>query len=282
MRRENVPLSGLTTFRIGGPCDCLYIPDNVERMTELLRGLDSAAVLGNGSNLLAADEGVRFPLVHTAGLDDVAFDGETVRAGGGTGLPELSRAAARRGLSGLEWASGIPGSLGGAVVMNAGAYGGEMSRVVTEALVFDGNGAVTVTEFDFGYRHSVFQTNPAYVVLEVTLRLFRDEPSGIAARMEETRRARNEKQPVHLPSAGSFFKRPPGHFAGTLIERCGLKGVSVGGAKVSEKHAGFIVNTGGASCGDVVRLAALVRETVYRETGVELEPEVRLLGDIHW
>ncbi|MDR0325448.1 MAG: UDP-N-acetylmuramate dehydrogenase [Oscillospiraceae bacterium] len=282
-KRENVPLSGLTTFRIGGPCGCLYVPADIERAIELLRGLDGAAVvLGGGSNILAADAGVRTPLLHTAMVNHIVFDGETVRAGCGAGLPELSRAAAKRGLSGLEWASGIPGSLGGAVVMNAGAYGGEMSGVVTEALVFDGRDAVVIDKFDFSYRHSIFHDNPAYVILEATLRLTRDDPAEIAARIEGFRKARNEKQPVNLPSAGSFFKHPPGHYAAALIDQCGLKGVSAGGARVSEKHAGFIVNTGGATCDDVLRLAALVHETVRKQTGAELEPEVRLLGDIHW
>ena len=281
-RRENVPLRSLTTFRIGGPCDCLYVPSEIERTIDLLSGLDGAAVLGGGSNILAADAGVRVPVIHTAGLDYIEFDSETVRAGCGAGLPELARAAAKRGLSGLEWASGIPGSLGGAIAMNAGAYGGEMSQVVAEALFFDGQRAAVTDSFDFSYRHSVFTENPAYVLLEAKLRLSRGDPIGIADRMEAYRRKRNEKQPSNLPSAGSFFKRPPGRYAGALIEQCGLKGVSVGGARVSEKHAGFIVNTGGAACEDVLRLAAMVRETVFKQTGAELEPEVRLLGDIRW
>jgi UDP-N-acetylmuramate dehydrogenase len=275
-------LSSLTTFRIGGPCDCLYEPDQIERAIELLRGSENVIVLGGGSNMLAADGGVRAPVIRTAKIGHIRFDGETVRAGCGAGLPELARAAARQGLSGLEWASGIPGSLGGAVVMNAGAYGGEMSQVAAEALVFDGREAVTVKDFDFAYRHSVFHGNPHWTVLEVTLKLTGDDPEAITARMEELRRRRNEKQPVNLPSAGSFFKRPEGGYAAELIDRCGLKGTSVGGAQVSEKHAGFIVNTGGAACDDVLRLAALVRERVFKQTGVELEPEVRLLGDIAW
>jgi UDP-N-acetylmuramate dehydrogenase len=251
-------------------------------MIELLRKLENPVILGGGSNILAAGEGVREPVIHTAGLRHIAFDGCVVRAGCGAGLPELSRAAARKGLSGLEWASGIPGSLGGAAVMNAGAYGGEMSQAVTEVLAFDGREAVWITEFDFSYRHSVFIDTPSLTVLEVTLRLSQDDPAEITARMEAHMRARNEKQPVNLPSAGSFFKRPKGGYAAALIEECGLKGASVGGARVSEKHSGFIVNTGGATCDDVLRLASLVRETVFIRFGTELEPEVRLLGDIGW
>jgi UDP-N-acetylmuramate dehydrogenase len=166
--------------------------------------------------------------------------------------------------------------------MNAGAYGGELSQVVTEALVFNGQDAVTVTDFDFSYRHSVFSAQPSWAVLEVTLRLTEDDPGAIAARMNDFTARRNAKQPVSLPSAGSFFKRPPGFYAAALIEQCGLKGVFSGGAQVSEKHSGFIVNTGGATCDDVLRLAAVVQETVFKRTGVGLEPEVRLMGDIQW
>ncbi|MCL2003744.1 MAG: UDP-N-acetylmuramate dehydrogenase [Oscillospiraceae bacterium] len=275
-------LSHLTTFRIGGPCGRLYEPSDTERAIELLRGLEGAVVLGGGSNLLAADEGVSAPIIRTANLNRITFDGVTVRAGCGAGLPELARAAAKRGLSGLEWSSGIPGSVGGAAVMNAGAYDGEMSQVVTEALVFDGNDAVTVRDFDFAYRRSVFHSRPEWTVLEVTLKLAEGDREVITARMDELRVRRNQKQPVSLPSAGSFFRRPEGGYAAELIDRCGLKGTRVGGAQISEKHAGFIVNTGGAACLDVLRLAALARETVFRRTGVELEPEVRLLGDIEW
>lgn len=282
--QKNVLMSTITTFRIGGPCDILCVPANTEQAVETLRSAApfGGIILGRGSNVLAADEGLRQPVILTSGLNRLDFDGEAVTAGCGVSLPELSRAAAKRGLSGLEWASGIPGSLGGAVVMNAGAYGGEMAQIVTSALVFDGQNAVRVTEFDFSYRHSVFLSKPEHIVLEATLKLLPGDPAEISSRMDEFRKARNEKQPVELPSAGSFFKRPPGHFAGTLIDQCGLKGRSVGGARVSEKHAGFIVNTGGATCEDVIRLAALVRETVFRETGAELEPEVRLLGDVRW
>jgi UDP-N-acetylmuramate dehydrogenase len=248
----------------------------------LLRTLDRPFILGGGSNILAADGGVTVPIVHTAGLRDITIDGETVRASCGVGLPELSRAAAREGLSGLEWASGIPGSLGGATVMNAGAYGGEMSQVIAEALVFDGHECVVMTGFDYSYRHSVFLDKPNLTVLEATIRLTRDDPAEIAARMETHRNARNEKQPTTLPSAGSFFKRPKGGYAAAMIDECGLKGVSVGGAQVSPKHAGFVVNTGGATCEDVLRLASLVRETVFRKFAAELEPEVRLLGEIGW
>jgi UDP-N-acetylmuramate dehydrogenase len=270
--------SELTTFRIGGPCENLYEPDGLERAIALLEKTEDPIIIGGGSNILAADEGVSDPVVRTTRLDHIRFSGRTVRAGCGAGLPELSRAAAKRGLSGLEWASGIPGTVGGALVMNAGAYGGEMSQTVTEALVFNGAGTVTVRDFGFAYRHSVFHLNRRWTALEVTFELIEDDPVSIAARMDELRKRRGDKQPLTLPSAGSFFKRPPGGYASELIERCGLKGLSVGGARVSEKHSGFIVNTGGATCDDVLRLSSRIRETVLSRTGVELEPEVRLLG----
>jgi UDP-N-acetylmuramate dehydrogenase len=251
-------------------------------MTELLAKLENPVILGGGSNILAADEGVRHPVIRTAKLCEIIIDGTTVRAGCGTGLPELSRAAAKHGLSGLEWASGIPGSAGGAVVMNAGAYGGEMSDITVEAVVFDGRDVIIIKEFDHSYRSSIFHSNPDWTVLEVTLKLSEGDPAAIAGKIDELRRRRNEKQPANLPSAGSFFKRPAGGYAAELIERCGLKGASCGGAQVSPKHSGFIVNTGGALCDDVLRLAERVRETVFAQTGVELEPEVRLLGRDAW
>ncbi|MDR1692853.1 MAG: UDP-N-acetylmuramate dehydrogenase [Oscillospiraceae bacterium] len=273
-------LSSLTTFRIGGPCDAVYTPESAAEMTALLKTLDCPTVLGRGSNILAADEGVRTPVILTAGLNAIRIEGDTLRAGCGVSLPELSRAAESASLTGLEWAGGIPGTVGGGTVMNAGAYGGQMSDVLVSVCCADRER--DASECRFGYRQSVFTENPTLTVLEVTLKLTHGDPADISRRTEAFRKARNEKQPVSLPSAGSFFKRPEGHFAGALIERCGLKGVSVGGARVSEKHAGFLVNTGGATCRDVMILAERVRETVLRETGVALTPEVKLLGDISW
>jgi UDP-N-acetylmuramate dehydrogenase len=166
--------------------------------------------------------------------------------------------------------------------MNAGAYGGEMSQIVSRVLAFDGETAFELKEFGFSYRRSIFTGNKNHIVLEASLSLTPDDPALIKSRMDALLKARNDKQPVAIPSAGSFFKRPQGYYAAAMIEQCGLKGKSVGGAKISEKHAGFIINTGGASCKDVLLLAALVREKVFKQTGVELEPEVRLLGDIQW
>ncbi len=280
--KQRVLLSGLTTFRIGGPCE-MYMPETIERAVEILRM--SCPVLGGGSNVLAADAGLRVPLLHTGKLNAVVFNGRKLRAGCGAPLPELARLAARKKLSGLEWASGIPGLLGGAVVMNAGAYGGEMSRIVTSARVHTAEGEIiTVTDFAYSYRHSVFSDHPDWTVLEADLLLTPGKPEEIAARMAETRQKRQDKQPLNMPSAGSFFKRPsiPGVYTAALIERCGLKGARVGGAQVSDKHAGFIVNVGDATCDDVLRLASRVRDTVFRESGVALEPEVKLLGDVKW
>ena len=282
--RENVQMSGLTTFRVGGPCDLLCAPAGIWQMADTLRLLSGAGyiVLGRCSNVLVADAGIRRPVIHTARLNHIEIEGSTIVAGAGAGLPEVARAAAERGLAGMEWACGVPGSVGGAVVMNAGAYGGEMSQTLAAARVFDGERVITVREFDFGYRHSIFHKYTDWVVIEATIKLLHGSKPDIEAQMTKLKRSRAKMQPVNLPSAGSFFKRPPGHYAGGLIEQCGLKGASVGGAQVSERHAGFLVNTGGATCDDVLRLAALVRETVYKQAGVTLEPEVRLLGDIRW
>ncbi|MDR1668378.1 MAG: UDP-N-acetylmuramate dehydrogenase [Oscillospiraceae bacterium] len=281
--RKNALLRNLTTFRIGGLCECLYAPENAEEMTELLRTLENPVVLGRGSNILAADAGVSSPVILTTGLNSIFIEGNTVRAGCGVRLAELAGAAKNASLTGFEWAGGIPGSLGGATVMNAGAYGGAMSDVVTEVVCCDGEQVLRINDCRFGYRHSVFLDDPSLTVLEVSIKLSPGDPVEISQKSDDFRRRRNEKQPVNLASAGSFFKRPPGFYAGALIEQCGLKGVWVGGAQVSERHAGFIVNPKSeATCEDVMRLAALVRERVFKETGAELVPEVRLLGDVQW
>jgi len=284
--QENVPLSTLTTFRVGGPAELLAMPETAEQAAALIdfahrEGLP-LCFLGKGSDILAADEGVRGIVLHTAKMATLTANDNGLAAGCGAGLPAIAQAAARQGLSGLEWAAGIPGSVGGGVWMNAGAYGGQMSDVVTSVKIYDGKAMRDITEHGFGYRHSVYMENPNWLILEAGFTLTPDGPEKIQARMDEYANARREKQPIDMPSAGSFFKRPPGHFAGALVEQCGLKGYAVGGAMVSEKHAGFVVNTGGAACRDIVALAKHVYETVRRETGAELRPEVRLLGDITW
>lgn len=278
------PMARHTTFRVGGPARRMARPASAEEAAALLRLAESEGwpvlVVGNGSNLLAADGGIDVLVVHTGKLAGVERAGErSVRAGAGLSLARLAAFAQREGLGGLEFAHGIPGSLGGAVCMNAGAYGGEMRQVVTRVWAwFPGEGTAVLgpEELDFGYRHSVF-SGKLGAVLEAEVTLAPGDPEAIRGTMEDLSRRRREKQPLELPSAGSTFKRPEGHFAGTLIQQCGLKGLRVGGAQVSPKHAGFVVNTGGATCADVCALIELVRARVREETGVDLEPEIKIV-----
>ena len=278
------PMSRHTTFRTGGPARRFARPGSTEELAALLDAADRerwpVLVLGNGSNVLAADQGVDALVIHTGRLDGVRRTGErTLRAEAGISLARLAAFAQREALSGLEFAHGIPGSLGGAVCMNAGAYGGEMRQVVTAVTAWlPGQGVVCLERdaMEFGYRHSLFSRQPG-AALEAEFLLEPGDSGVIRARMDELNRRRREKQPLEYPSAGSTFKRPEGHFAGALIEQCGLKGTRIGGAMVSEKHAGFIVNAGGATSGDVLELIALVRRTVKDQTGVELEPEVKMI-----
>ena len=279
------PMAGHTTFRIGGPARRMAFPASPEELTDLL---DLAAAegwpwmaAGNGSDLLVDDGGLDLLVIVTTAMDRVERTGETtLRAWAGISLARLAVFAMEQGLQGLAFAHGIPGSLGGAVFMNAGAYGGEMCQVVASVTAWlPGRGVVTLEgdELAFGYRRSCFGTNGG-VVLYADIRLAPGDRETVRREMEELIRRRREKQPLEYPSAGSTFKRPEGHYAAALIEQCGLKGTSVGGAMVSPKHAGFVINTGGATCADVLALMDRVRETVYRETGVTLEPEVRILG----
>lgn len=278
------PMARHTTFRVGGPARRMARPASAEEAAALLRLAESEGwpvlVVGNGSNLLAADGGVDVLVVHTGKLAGVERAGErSVRAGAGLSLARLAAFAQREGLGGLEFAHGIPGSLGGAVCMNAGAYGGEMRQVVTRVWAWfpgEGTAALGPEELDFGYRRSVFSGKPG-AVLEAEVTLAPGDPEAIRGTMEDLSRRRREKQPLALPSAGSTFKRPEGHFAGALIQQCGLKGARVGGAQVSPKHAGFVVNTGGATCADVCALIELVRARVREETGVDLEPEIKIV-----
>ena len=285
--RENEPMRNHTTFRIGGPARLMALPRSEEEAQSAVRLAAELGVeplfMGNGSNLLAADAGVEAFLIKSFdGLGRLELAGEAgIRAGSGVLLSRLANFALANGLTGLEFAHGIPGTLGGAAAMNAGAYGGEMAQVLTRVTYLDEGGApvtLPVERCGLSYRHSVFSDHPQWLILEAELALAPGQAEQIRGRMAELAQRRREKQPLEQPSAGSTFKRPEGHFAAALIDGCGLKGVGIGGAQVSEKHAGFVVNRGGATADDVRRLMALVQETVLRETGVALEPEVRLLG----
>lgn len=282
--RRDEPMSRHTSFRIGGPAALMALPGNMEQVqasVKTARELDvEPFFLGNGSNLLAADEGYPGFVVKLAGdFDKIRETGRGLEAGAAVLLSRLSRAALERGLTGLEFAGGIPGSVGGAITMNAGAYGGEMAQVLEEVAFLDEEGelrTLPAEECGLNYRRSVFSDRKC-LILKARFRLEQGDPAAIKARMDELAAKRREKQPLEYPSAGSMFKRPEGHFAAALIDQCGLKGLTVGGAQVSEKHAGFVVNRGGAVCADVLELVRQVKEVVLRETGVELEMEVKVL-----
>ena len=284
--RRSEPMRDHCSFRIGGPVSAMAFPRSAEEceyLVQLLAGFEiEPLVIGNGTNLLVSDEPMDMFVIKTCdGMGEAELlDETTLRAGAGITLSRLAVFAREHGLTGLEFAHGIPGSLGGGVVMNAGAYGGELKDVLTEvtALFPDGVRTLRAQELALGYRRSIFTDHPEAVVLRAKLKLTRGEPETIKARMEELASKRRASQPLELPSAGSTFKRPEGYFAGTLIDQCGLKGTRVGGAEVSVKHAGFVVNVGGATCADVSALIALVQEKVFAATGVRLEPEVKRIG----
>lgn len=283
---RNEPLSAHTSFRIGGPARLAVVPPAAEQLQRVLKLCAKwgvrPIVLGNGSNVLAPDRGIDGVVILTGGLTGMGRIGErTLVCDSGVTLARLARFALECGLTGLEFAHGIPGTLGGGVFMNAGAYGGELKDVVAESsyLTLDGTeGALRGGEQEFGYRRSAY-CGGERIVTSARLELLPGKPEEIQARMSELAARRREKQPLEYPSAGSTFKRPEGHYAAALIEVCGLKGASEGGAQVSEKHAGFVVNRGGATCADVLRLTDRVRETVLRQTGVTLELEVRVLPE---
>lgn len=280
------PMKNHTTFRIGGPADALALPKTPEEVAEVVRFCHEHAqpyyVLGNGSNLLVSDEGYRGLVLQLyRNFNDIQVNGETITVQAGAMLAAVARTAYQTGLTGLEFASGIPGTIGGAVVMNAGAYGGEMKNVLKEVTVLTKEGEVLVIPakaLELGYRTSVIPKN-GWIVLGAVLQLEKGDQEQILARMEELKEQRITKQPLDLPSAGSTFKRPEGYFAGKLIMDAGLRGFTVGGAQVSEKHCGFVVNRGNATAADVWELICEVKRRVKEMTGVELEPEVKLLGD---
>ena len=274
-----------TTFRVGGPAERMFFPSSEEELCAAVRLAREEDVpvqlVGNGSNLLVRDGGLKgLTIVLGESFSEIRIDGTRLCAQAGALLSRVAAAAQAAGLAGLEFASGIPGTLGGAAAMNAGAYGSELKDVLVSATVLDGAGAERTLgrdELEMGYRTSRV-LREGWTVTAVELELSEGDPGEIRARAEEFAARRREKQPLSLPSAGSVFKRPEGHFAGALIEQCGLKGTRVGGAQVSWLHAGFIVNVGGATARDVLDLIELIRIKVRLSAGVELEPEVRVVG----
>lgn len=282
---ENEPMSAHCSFRIGGPARLMACPASGAEAAALLRLLREAdapvELMGKGTNLLVADEGLDAVVVRLGEAISGAelLPGDRVRAGAGISLAKLAVFAAEAGLSGLEFAHGIPGSLGGAVFMNAGAYGGEMKDVLESAEIALPDGTLReapAEELELSYRHSALEGSGA-LVTAATVKLTPAEPETIRARMRELMEKRRASQPLDMPSAGSTFKRPVGGYAAALIDQAGLKGFAIGGAQVSEKHAGFVINSGGATFDDVLRLMEHIQKTVLEKSGVRLEPEVRIL-----
>ena len=280
------PMRRHTTFRIGGPADYLIRPETEEVLRKILALCAEEKlpyfILGNGSNLLVSDQGYRGVIIQIyKNFQQCVTEGNVIRAGAGILLSRLSAAAGEAGLTGLEFASGIPGTLGGAVFMNAGAYGGEMKDILSWADVLDEERKLrrlSAEELELGYRTSRVKKE-GWIVTGAELKLKFGDPEKIREKIEELKAARTSKQPLEYPSAGSTFKRPEGYFAGKLIMDAGLRGFRVGGAQVSEKHCGFVINTGNATAADVRELMRQVQEKVWEKYQVRLEPEVRFLGD---
>lgn len=283
---ENEPMKKHTTFKIGGPADMYVSVGSIDELSELLKLAKETqtpyTVIGNGSNILVGDNGIRGLVIEIgSNLAYCEADGDKIYAQAGALLSKIASLAATNSLSGMEEISGIPGTLGGGIYMNAGAYGGEIKNVIKNVTYVDTDGEIiTVTgdECNFGYRQSIFTDGKKFVV-SAELDLKKDDKTAISERMADFRKRRCDKQPLAYPSAGSTFKRPEGYFAGALIEQAGLKGYGIGGACVSDLHAGFIINCGDATAKDVLDLISYVQKTVYDKFGVTLEPEVRLLGE---
>lgn len=283
-------MSKEVSFKAGGKADMLVTPQNIEELKFLLQVLDEEKVthiiMGNGSNLLIKDGGYRGVVVKIAGEGfgnmEVLEDGLTVKVGAAVLMSTFARFLMNNSLAGFEFASGIPGSLGGAVFMNAGAYGGEIKDVLQEVTAVSQDGmtkqVITACDLDLGYRHSALHEN-GYIVVDATFKFEKGNRDEILKNINDLGKKRNEKQPVNFPSAGSFFKRPTGYFAGKLVQDAGLKGYTVGGAQVSELHSGFVINIGGATATDIVNLMHHCQDTVYEKFGVRLEPEVQILGE---
>jgi len=281
--KKNEPLKNHTSFKIGGPADEFCEVSREEDIKELIEYAKEKGIpytiMGNGSNLLVSDKGVRGLVIKLSkGFDSVEVKGDKIFAKAGILLSKLANFALDNELSGLEFASGIPGTLGGAIYMNAGAYGGEMKDVIKKVTYFSNGEIKESNDLDFGYRHSRF-SGTEDIVLSAEIQLKKADPAEIRAKMDDFKERRCSKQPLSMPSAGSTFKRPEGYFAGKLIEDAGLKGKTIGGAQVSEKHSGFVVNTGDATAQDVLDLIKYIQDTVFEKFGVKLETEVKMLGE---
>lgn len=281
---QNEPMNRHTTFKVGGPASLYVIPSNEEELSKVIKTVNEEKakyyVIGNGSNLLVRDEGFDGVIIEISKrMSEVKVTGEEITAQAGASLASIANAAKDNSLTGLEFASGIPGDLGGACVMNAGAYDGEMKNVLTSIRLMNEKGEITeedASKCELGYRYSnIPQRN--LIVVSAKMKLNKGDKEEIIAKMKELNARRVEKQPLEYPSAGSTFKRPTGYFAGKLIEDAGMRGYQVGGAQVSEKHAGFVINKGGATASDIIKLTEDVKEAVFKQTGVTLEREIKLI-----
>ncbi len=285
--KKDVPMAEYTSFKAGGKVALLASPNNMAQLKQIIRYVNEIEIpfyiMGNGSNILVKDGGYPGIIIKLGkSLASIELEGDRIRAKAGALLKDISQFTLNNELKGFEFASGIPGSIGGAAYMNAGAYGGDMSGIVENVQVLNTEtqeiGNLSVEEMAYGYRKSRLMEDKG-IILSVTLKLDYGDKEGILSKMLEFKHRRGEKQPLDLPSVGSFFKRPEGNYAGTLIEKAGLKGTRVGGAMVSELHAGFLVNTGGATATEIIRLMEIVQSRVYEMSGVKLKPEVRIIGD---
>ena len=275
---KNHMLSNCCTFKIGGSVDYIVYPKDTETLIDVVNHLNESGikyhVLGNASNVLFADEGYRGVVVFTSRLDNIRADNDIINVECGVPLTRAAVFAMKHGLTGLEFAYGIPGTCGGAIYMNAGAYGGEMKDVTAESVFYNGKTICKLTDHEFSYRKS-FYTNSDNIILSAVLKLNREDPEVIKKKMDEYMACRIEKQPLDYPSAGSVFKRCPGHHTAKLIDEAGLKGFTVGGAQVSEKHAGFIINRGNATASDVLKLIEIIKNEIYKRNNIDIECEIK-------
>ena len=279
------PMKAHTSFKVGGPADILAVPNSTEEVIELVKICKEEKVpyyiIGNGSNILVKDGGIRGLVIKFSRMNKLKVEGETIIAESGATMPSICNATLKEDLTGFEFACGIPGSIGGAVAMNAGAYNGEISNVISNATILDDKGEIKILnkeQLELGYRTSSI-LKYGYTILKVTLKLEKGEHDKISGRIQDLSRRRSEGQPLEFPSAGSTFKRPEGYYAAKLIEDTGLKGLCIGGAEVSKKHSGFIINKGDATASDILELIKMVQEKVKEKYEVELLTEVRIIRE---
>ncbi|MBZ5748706.1 MULTISPECIES: UDP-N-acetylmuramate dehydrogenase [Metabacillus] len=284
--KENEPLSKHTTMKIGGPADLFFEPNNQEALSKALRIINNYGVkwraIGRGSNLLVADKGIEDVVIKLgSGMDDFELSGETLTVGGGYSIVRLATTISKMGFSGLEFASGIPGSIGGAVYMNAGAHGSDMSKILVKAHILFADGTIewlTNEEMEFSYRMSILQEKKPGICIGAVLKLEKGERADIVAVMQKNKDYRKDTQPWNFPCAGSIFRNPLPKYAGQLVEDAGLKGYQIGGAKISDMHGNFIVNAGGATSKDVLDLIDFIKKTIYDKYAIMLETEVEIIG----